>query len=141
MADQRIDTGALADRGFAVARSLLNASQCRAVAALWPDKALFRSHVIMQRHGYGQGEYQYFSYPLPDIVEEVRQALYPQLFVPINLNTATREEIALIPGMTPRMIGEFLEYKPYASIDVFNREIGKYVPAAEVARLRSYVTL
>jgi hypothetical protein len=77
--DIAMDSQSLADRGFAVAASLLNASQCRAVAALWPDKARFRSHVVMQRHGYGQGEYQYFSYPLPDLVEELRQALYPEL--------------------------------------------------------------
>ncbi len=73
--------------------------------------------------------------------EDQAKALYEKLFVPVNLNTSTREQIALIPGMSPRMVGEFLEYKPYANIDVFNREIGKYVPAAEVARLRSYVTL
>jgi hypothetical protein len=82
--DIAMDSQSLASRGFTVASELLNASQCRAVAALWPDKARFRSHVIMQRHGYGQGEYQYFSYPLPDIVEEVRQALYPQLAAVAN---------------------------------------------------------
>jgi DNA uptake protein ComE-like DNA-binding protein len=69
------------------------------------------------------------------------KALYERLFVPVNLNAATREQIALIPGMSQRMIGEFLEYRPYATLEVFNREIGKYVNAAEVARLRSYVTL
>ena len=68
-------------------------------------------------------------------------ALYEQLFVPINLNTGTREEIALIPGMSNRMTREFLEYRPYADLGVFDREIGKYVDDAEVARLRSYVTL
>jgi DNA uptake protein ComE-like DNA-binding protein len=73
--------------------------------------------------------------------EDQAKAIYERLFVPVNLNTSTREQILLIPGMTARMVGEFLEYKPYANIDVFNREIGKYVPAAEVARLRSYVTL
>jgi DNA uptake protein ComE-like DNA-binding protein len=73
--------------------------------------------------------------------EDQAKALYERLFIPVNLNTATREQISLIPGMTARMVGEFLEYRPYASIDVFNREIGKYVNAAEVARLRSYVTL
>lgn len=67
--------------------------------------------------------------------------VYPSLFVPVNLNTASREEIALIPGMTPRMVREFLEYRPYADMAQFNREIGKYVDAAEVARLASYVTL
>ena len=61
--------------------------------------------------------------------------------MPINLNTASREDIALIPGMTTRMIREFLEYRPYADMAQFNREIGKYVDAAEVARLASYVTL
>jgi DNA uptake protein ComE-like DNA-binding protein len=69
------------------------------------------------------------------------KALYAQLFIPINLNTATTAEIALIPGMSQRMIGEFMEYRPYKAIDTFNREIGKYVDATEVARLRSYVTL
>ena len=69
------------------------------------------------------------------------KAIYERLFVPVNLNTATSEQIALIPGMSQRMIGEFLEYRPYATLEVFNREIGKYVNAAEVARLRSYVTL
>lgn len=68
-------------------------------------------------------------------------ALYEQLFVPVNLNTGTPEQIALIPGMSSRMIREFLEYRPYADIEVFNREIGKYVDDTEVARLRSYVTL
>ena len=74
-----IDTDSLANRGFAVAPGLIGPDQCRALAALWPDRARFRSHVIMQRHGYGQGEYQYFTYPLPKPVETLRQALYPEL--------------------------------------------------------------
>ena len=64
-----IDTDSLANRGFAVAPGLIGPDQCRALAALWPDKARFRSHVIMKRNGYGQGEYQYFTYPLPKPVE------------------------------------------------------------------------
>jgi DNA uptake protein ComE-like DNA-binding protein len=72
--------------------------------------------------------------------EQIR-ALYPNLFVPINLDRASRSDIMLIPGMTARMAHEFEEYRPYRNIDQFNREIGKYVNAAEVARLRSYVTL
>jgi DNA uptake protein ComE-like DNA-binding protein len=73
--------------------------------------------------------------------EDQAEALYTRLFIPINLNSASRDEIALIPGMSSRMVREFLEYRPYADIEVFNREIGKYVDDAEVARLRSYVTL
>ena len=63
---------------------LIGPAGCQALAALWPDKARFRSHVIMQRHGYGQGEYQYFTYPLPKAVEELRQALYPELAAVAN---------------------------------------------------------
>ena len=72
---------------------------------------------------------------------EQAQAVYPQLFLPIRLNSSTAEEIALIPGMSRRMVREFLEYRPYENLEEFNREIGKYVDANEVARLRSYVTL
>ncbi len=68
-------------------------------------------------------------------------AVLVEVFVPVNLNTATREEIQLIPGMTSRMVGEFLEYRPYENMDEFDREIGKYVDEAEVARFRRYVTL
>lgn len=75
------------------------------------------------------------------LTAEQTAVVYPQLFVPIKLNSSTAEEIALIPGMTRRMVREFLEYRPYENMEEFNREIGKYVDAAEVARLRSYVTL
>ncbi|HEY9183347.1 MAG TPA: hypothetical protein VIQ99_09115 [Gammaproteobacteria bacterium] len=68
-----------------------------------------------------------------------RQELYGRLFVTINLNNATREEILLIPGVTDRLAHEFEEYRPYTSLEQFRREIGKYVSAAEVARLEQYV--
>lgn len=64
-----------------------------------------------------------------------------RVFVPVDLNRATREEIALIPGMSDRMIGEFLEYRPYEDMGEFDREIGKYVDEEEVARFRQYVVL
>ena len=63
------------------------------------------------------------------------------VFVPVNLNTATKEELQLIPGMTEKMEHEFEEYRPYADMGEFDREIGKYVDEAEVARFRNYVTL
>jgi len=71
--------------------------------------------------------------------KEQRAELYPRLFVHVNLNTATREEILLVPGMGPRMLREFLEYRPYKALAVFRREMGKYVNAEEVARLEQYV--
>ena len=74
----------------------------------------------------------------PKLTKEQRAELYARLWVHIDLNTASREEIALIPGMGPRMIREFLEYRPYASMAVFRREIGKYVSAEEVARLEQF---
>ncbi len=70
-----------------------------------------------------------------------RGELYQKLFLPIDLNTASRAEIDLIPGMTKRMAHEFEEYRPYKSLTEFRREIGKYVDAKELARLESYVTL
>ncbi len=73
--------------------------------------------------------------------QEAAAAVLVNVFVPVNLNTASRAEIELIPGMSSRMAGEFLEYRPYKDASEFNREIGKYVDEAEVARFRSYVTL
>ena len=75
------------------------------------------------------------------LTEEQRAELYTKLFLPINLNTASREEILLIPGVGPRMAHEFEEYRPYKHLAQFRREIGKYVDEKEVARLERYVTL
>jgi DNA uptake protein ComE-like DNA-binding protein len=66
-------------------------------------------------------------------------ALYGRMFVHVNLNAATREEILLIPGVGDRMLREFMEYRPYAALAVFHREIGKYVDDTELARLEQYV--
>ncbi len=70
-----------------------------------------------------------------------REDLYESIWIPIDLNTATREEILLIPGVGERMAHEFEEYRPYRAIEQFRREIGKYVDDAEVARLERYVTI
>ena len=65
--------------------------------------------------------------------------LYSRIFIHINLNTASKEEILLIPGVGNRMLHEFEEYRPYAALAVFHREIDKYVDDAELARLEQYV--
>ena len=65
--------------GCAVAGPLLGAEECAALAARYDDDALFRSRIVMARHGFGRGEYKYFAYPLPDIVAALRGSLYPAL--------------------------------------------------------------
>ena len=65
--------------------------------------------------------------------------LYATLFVPINLNTASRDEILLVPGVGPRIAHEFEEYRPYRALAQFHREIGKYVDDDELARLAQFV--
>ena len=65
--------------------------------------------------------------------------LYGKMFVQINLNTASQEEILLIPGLGNRMLREFREYRPYKTLAQFRKEIGKYVDQKEVARLEQYV--
>jgi DNA uptake protein ComE-like DNA-binding protein len=75
----------------------------------------------------------------PILSQAQRQQVYAQLFVPINLNTASEEEMLLIPGLSPRMAHEFEEYRPYTSLVQFRREIGKYVDETEVARLEQFV--
>jgi DNA uptake protein ComE-like DNA-binding protein len=63
------------------------------------------------------------------------------VFVPIDLNTASDEDILSLPGVGARMLREFKEYRPYRSMEQFRREIGKYVNAKELARLERYVTI
>ena len=65
--------------GWAMLRKLLTADECEAIARLYEDDRRFRSHVVMARHGFGRGEYKYFAYPLPDIVADLRRAIYPNL--------------------------------------------------------------
>jgi hypothetical protein len=63
--------------GCATIRSLITAPECDAIAALYSRDEIFRSRVVMARHGFGRGEYKYFDYPLPDIIGGLRTALYP----------------------------------------------------------------
>jgi uncharacterized protein len=82
----RIEGSRLADelneQGFAVLEKLLSREECRSIASFYPDDNHFRSRVVMDRHGFGKGEYKYFSYPLPGIIGDLRTALYSRL-VPI----------------------------------------------------------
>jgi hypothetical protein len=80
--------------GAATLPSLLDAQACDEVAGLYGPHGPFRSHVVMARHGFGQGEYRYFAYPLPAIVQRLREAFYPRL-VPIA--NCWHERMGLVP--------------------------------------------
>jgi uncharacterized protein len=71
-------------RGNAVLEQLLSTEECRALAALYPADGMFRSRIVMGRHGFGRGEYKYFDYPLPERVAALRTALYPRLVATAN---------------------------------------------------------
>ena len=74
-----IDLESLAIHGSTVLRNILSPKDCARLAALYASPGIFRRRVVMARHGFGQGEYQYFSYPLPPLVQELRATLYPLL--------------------------------------------------------------
>ncbi|MGS1010690.1 2OG-Fe(II) oxygenase [Achromobacter anxifer] len=65
--------------GFAVLPALLTPAHCETLASGFFDESRFRSRIVMERYAFGRGEYKYFSYPLPDMVERLRQSLYPRL--------------------------------------------------------------
>lgn len=91
-------------RGAAVLPGLLNATECAAITGLYAHDHLFRSTVVMARHGYGQGAYRYFDYPLPDDIGALRTALYPRL-----VQTANRWHAAMrLPARFPEMHADFL---------------------------------
>jgi uncharacterized protein len=66
-------------RGFSAIGKVLTAQECDRLAKLYANDGAFRSHIIMARHGFGRGEYKYFNYPLPEIVGEIRETIYPHV--------------------------------------------------------------
>ena len=69
----------LNERGCATTGPLLTQAQCTELSAAYDTPSLFRSRVVMARHGFGKGEYQYYSYPLPPLIQTLRDSLYPPL--------------------------------------------------------------
>ncbi len=69
----------LHERGYATTGKLIDAVQCKELAAMYAQDERFRSQVVMARHGFGRGEYKYFRYPLPEVVQELRTSFYPRL--------------------------------------------------------------
>jgi hypothetical protein len=93
-------------QGNAVIEHLLLPEECRTIAGLYPKDEIFRSRVVMGRHGFGRGEYKYFNYPLPDLLGGLRTAVYPHL-VPI----ANRWNEAMgIDARYPEAHADFIEH-------------------------------
>src|SRR5688572_23716045 len=69
----------LDEQGSAIIERLLSSAECEAIAGLYRRDDVFRSRVVMARHGFGRGEYRYFSYPLPDLIATLRRTVYPHL--------------------------------------------------------------
>ena len=95
----------LDSQGSIVLERLISVDRCQALAAMYPKDELFRSRVVMGRHGFGRGEYKYFNCPLPDIIAELRTGLYARLALVANRwNAAMGSEIRY-----PEKHAEFLE--------------------------------
>ncbi|MFC5525938.1 2OG-Fe(II) oxygenase [Rhodanobacter ginsengisoli] len=82
-------TSDLDAQGWALLEGVLSPPECRALARLYANDDAFRSRVVMERHGFGRGEYRYFSYPLPDLVADLRATAYPLLAPLANRWSAT----------------------------------------------------
>ncbi len=70
--------------GFAVVKGVLSSDECDEIRGLYEKREIFRSNVVMERHGFGRGEYRYFSYPLPELIEKLRTSVYPHLVPTAN---------------------------------------------------------
>ncbi|MDQ3348425.1 MAG: hypothetical protein M3545_10705 [Acidobacteriota bacterium] len=98
-------------------------ARAAAVVAARPFKSITELNALLLKEG---------------LTQEQAMAFYRKAFVHINLNTASREEILLVPGAGPRMAHEFDEYRPWKSWAQFDKEIGKYVGAEATAQLAQY---
>ena len=91
-------------RGWALTGPVLTPETCARIAGLYPEDAPFRSRVVMARHGFGRGEYKYFAYPLPEIVQRLRTGLYPPLAAIANAWMARLDEDRRFPGALADML-------------------------------------
>src|SRR5262245_55007728 len=82
--DWKVASADLDEYGCATIRGILTRSECEGLAKLYNDENMFRSRIVMARHGFGRGEYKYFDYPLPEILATLRPALYPRLVTTAN---------------------------------------------------------
>ena len=106
----KLDWAGLAEsldqRGFALTQPLLTSQECRSLAGLYGERDRFRSRVVMARHGYGQGEYQYFAYPLPPLVARLRETCYARLAPIANRWREMLEEGERLPASLDAYLAE-----------------------------------
>ena len=95
----------LREGGYALLPPLLNRGECDGLRGMYAEESVFRSHVVMSRFGFGRGEYKYFKYPLPELVADVRESLYPQL---ARIANAWTEEKAA--EVFPQKHSDYLEH-------------------------------
>src|ERR1700690_4503524 len=69
----------LSQQGFAITPPVFTPQECTALSAMYPDDPLFRSHIVMSRYRFGKGDYKYFAYPLPPLIQDLREQAYPPL--------------------------------------------------------------
>ena len=98
-------TAQLDERGYALTQPLLTAMECAELIRLYGNRDAFRSRVIMERHNFGRGEYQYFALPLPSLVLELREHFYSQLAEIANRWTMRMNR----PERFPSTLADFLE--------------------------------
>src|ERR1700746_3893313 len=91
--------------GCTIVKSVLTREECRSLAAMYERGDIFRRKIVMARHGFGRGEYKYWSYPLPEIVVALRTALYPPLAAVAN----RWNHLMKIDARYPEMHEEYLE--------------------------------
>ena len=90
--------------GCAVVPSLLSREECELLVSLYPAEAPFRSRIVMGRHGFGRGEYKYFAYPLPELVQDLRETIYPHV-----ASVANRWQSAMgMPLRFPQQHAQFI---------------------------------
>jgi hypothetical protein len=95
----------LDEQGSCLLQGVLSPVECRALAALYARESVFRSRVVMGRHGFGRGEYKYFNYPLPELIQGLCTALYPRFVLVANRwNTAMGSDVRY-----PQRHDEFIE--------------------------------
>ncbi|HXV82856.1 MAG TPA: 2OG-Fe(II) oxygenase [Candidatus Binatia bacterium] len=95
----------LDERGFMVIPAVLARKTCEEIAAVYGDDRRFRSRIEMERYGFGRGEYKYFSYPLPEVIQQLRSAFYPRL---APLANAWLGRVGSMRSRYPEALSEFI---------------------------------